>query len=62
MSSGTTARWPGSSPATTGVTIALSGMSSKARGVDGETMNGVELAQPTKLVELAAWAERTLVY
>jgi hypothetical protein len=37
-------------------------MSSKARGVDGETMNGVELAQPTKLVELAAWAERTLVY
>lgn len=42
-----------------GVPVALSGMSSKARGFDG---NGHELAQPQKLVELSLWAERTLVY
>jgi predicted peroxiredoxin len=46
--------------ATAGVPITLSGLSSKARGVavDG----GVELAPPTRLVELADWAETTLVY
>ena len=40
------------------VPIFLSGMSSKARGVDG----GGELAPPAKLVELAEWAETVLVY
>lgn len=45
-----------------GVPIALSGMSSAARGVEAETRPGVELAQPTRLVELAAWADTTLVY
>lgn len=45
-----------------GVPVALSGMSSKARGIDGGTRPGIELAQPTKLVELAAWAEKALVY
>ena len=45
-----------------GVPITLSGMSSKTRGIDVDGRNGVELAQPTKLVELAAWAEKTLVY
>lgn len=39
-----------------------SGMSSKARGVDGATREGVELAPPEKLVELAVWAETTLTY
>jgi uncharacterized protein len=43
-----------------GVPIFLSGMSSKARGIDG---SGVyELAPPQKLVELAVWSETTLVY
>jgi predicted peroxiredoxin len=45
-----------------GVPVALSGMSSKTRGINGESRPGVELAQPTKLVELADWAEKTLVY
>ena len=45
-----------------GVPIALSGLSSKARGVAVDGGNGIELAPPTKLVELADWAETTLVY
>ena len=45
-----------------GVPISLSGLSSKARGIDAETRTDIELAKPTKLVELAAWAETTLVY
>ncbi len=45
-----------------GVPVAVSGMSSKARGVDGDSRSGVELAPPTRLVELAAWADKTLVY
>jgi uncharacterized protein len=45
------------------VPIFLSGMSSKARGVDASTRDGqVELAQPEKLVELAAAADTTLTY
>jgi predicted peroxiredoxin len=43
-----------------GVTIFLSGMSSKARGIEGG--EGFELAPPQKLVELAAWAETALTY
>ena len=43
-----------------GVPLFLSGMSSKARGVDGG--EGVELAPPETLVELAAWAETALTY
>jgi uncharacterized protein len=43
-----------------GVPIFLSGMSSKARGV--EPAQGIELAQPKKLVELAAKADTTLTY
>lgn len=45
-----------------GVPIYLSGMSSKARGIDAATREGVELAQPQKLVELALWADSTLTY
>ncbi len=46
-----------------GVPVHLSGMSSKARGIDASTSDGnVELAQPQKLVELAAWADTTLTY
>ena len=45
-----------------GVPLFLSGMSSKARGVDGSTREGTELAPPQKLVELAVWAETTLTY
>jgi hypothetical protein len=37
-------------------------MSSCTRGIEAEARPGVELAQPAKLVELAAWAETTLVY
>jgi hypothetical protein len=37
-------------------------MSSKARGIDAATREGVELAPPEKLVELAVWAETTLTY
>lgn len=45
------------------VPVYLSGMSSKARGIDEEAAPGrVELAQPQKLVELAAWAEATFTY
>src|SRR5687767_9581508 len=43
-----------------GVTVHLSGMSSKARGI--EAADGTELSPPAKLVELAAWAETTLTY
>jgi predicted peroxiredoxin len=43
-----------------GVTIFLSGMSSKARGIEGG--EGFELAPPQKLVELAAWSDSALVY
>jgi uncharacterized protein len=43
-----------------GVPIFLSGMSSKARGI--EAREGYELAPPQKLVELAVWSETTLVY
>jgi predicted peroxiredoxin len=46
-----------------GVPIFLSGMSSNARGLDAEhAADGVELAPPTKLVELATWANTTLTY
>jgi predicted peroxiredoxin len=49
--------------ATAGVPIFLSGMSSNARGIEPETSaEGVELAPPTKLVELAIWADSTLTY
>jgi uncharacterized protein len=43
-----------------GTTVFLSGMSSKARGIEGG--EGYELAPPQKLVELAAWAETALTY
>ena len=43
-----------------GRTVFLSGMSSKARGIEGG--EGFELASPQKLVELAVWAETTLTY
>lgn len=43
-----------------GLTVYLSGMSSKARGLEGG--EGFELAPPQKLVELAAWAETSLTY
>jgi len=42
------------------VPVFLSGMSSKARGI--EASEGYELAPPQKLVELAVWSETTLVY
>jgi predicted peroxiredoxin len=45
-----------------GAGVYLSGMSSKARGVDSAVANGAELAPPEKLVELAAAAETVLVY
>jgi predicted peroxiredoxin len=45
-----------------GVPLFLSGMSSKARGIDASTRAGVELSPPQKLVELAVWAETTLTY
>ena len=49
--------------AAAGVPAFASGMSSKARGIDASALEGqVEMAQPTKLVELAAWADTTLVY
>jgi uncharacterized protein len=43
-----------------GVTVFLSGMSSKARGVEGG--EGFELAPPQKLVELATASDTTLTY
>ena len=42
------------------VPVFLSGMSSKARGI--EDGDGYELAPPNKLVELAVWADTTLTY
>jgi predicted peroxiredoxin len=46
-----------------GVPIFLSGMSSNARGLELESaVEGLELAPPTKLVELATWADSTLTY
>jgi uncharacterized protein len=46
-----------------GVVLHLSGMSSQARGLDPEGLaEGVELASPQKLVELAVWADTTLTY
>jgi uncharacterized protein len=45
-----------------GVPVFLSKLSSLARGVAPEPGSGVELAPPTTLVELAAWAETTLAY
>lgn len=45
-----------------GVPVFLSGMSSKARGVEATVREGIELAPPEKLVELAVWAETTLTY
>ena len=45
-----------------GVPVLLSGMSSKARRIDAATREGIELAPPEKLVELAVWAETTLTY
>jgi uncharacterized protein len=45
-----------------GVQVYLSGMSSKARGISGDTRGGVELAPPNKLVESALWADATLTY
>lgn len=45
------------------VAIFLSGMSSKARGVQADVrQGGIQMAQPQKLVELAFWADRTLTY
>ncbi len=49
--------------AAAGVPIYLSGMSSHARGLEPENAaEGVELAPPTKLVELATWADSALTY
>lgn len=46
-----------------GVPIYLSGMSSKARGLDAGVRDGqVKLVKPEKLVELALWADSTLTY
>jgi predicted peroxiredoxin len=44
--------------------IYASGMSSKARGIDAETMGGapVELAPPDRLVELIFEADRVVTY
>jgi predicted peroxiredoxin len=46
-----------------GVPIYLSGMSSNARGLEPDAVaDGAEMARPTKLVELALWADSTLTY
>jgi predicted peroxiredoxin len=46
-----------------GVPILLSGLSSKARGIDAELAGeGVELVPPPRLVEVAVWSETALVY
>jgi predicted peroxiredoxin len=48
---------------TAGATIHLSGMSSKARGLEGDGLaEGAEFATPQTLVELAVWADTTLTY
>jgi predicted peroxiredoxin len=43
-----------------GVPVFLSGMSSKARGIEGGEK--YELAPPQKLVELALWSDTALTY
>ena len=49
--------------AAAGVPVYLSGMSSKARGLAADAVDGrAELAPPQKLVELAVWADTTLTY
>jgi predicted peroxiredoxin len=49
--------------ASAGVPIYLSGVSSKARGLEVEALSeGAELATPQQLVELADWADTTLTY
>jgi predicted peroxiredoxin len=49
--------------ASAGVPIYLSGMSSQARGLEAEGLSeGAELSTPQVLVELADWADTTLVY
>ena len=47
-----------------GVSVYASGMSSKARGVEGPTFGGrpVELAPPDRLVSLIMEADRTVTY
>lgn len=46
-----------------GVTIYASGMSSKARGLTGDdTATPVEMAPPTRLVQLTFEADRVLTY
>jgi uncharacterized protein len=46
-----------------GVPIYLSGMSSNARGLEPDAVaEGVEIASPAKLVELATWADSTFTY
>jgi uncharacterized protein len=46
-----------------GVPIYLSGMSSNSRGLEPDAVaEGAEMAPPTKLVELATWADATLTY
>ena len=45
------------------VPIFLSGMSSNARGLEPENAaEGIEMAPPAKLVELAVWSDSTLTY
>jgi uncharacterized protein len=47
-----------------GVALYASGMSSKARGVDDDDLDGkpVELAMPNRLVQLAFESDRVLTY
>jgi predicted peroxiredoxin len=46
-----------------GEPIYLSGMSSKARGVvDDDVPSGVQMAPPTRLVQLVFEADRVLTY
>lgn len=47
-----------------GVRFHLSGMSCKARGIAADSLGGLpaDLVPPTKLIELAAVADRVLVY
>ena len=45
-----------------GVSLFLSGLSSKARGITADTRAGIELVPPQKLVELATTSDATLTY
>ena len=45
-----------------GARFYVSGMSSKARGIDASVREGVELAMPAKLVELTLEADRVLTF